>query len=126
MLKNCRLYKLKTYRQFKVFVRTITSQDLSLLEISNNSFASKVSDVFTTTNYFYCFYFIKNYLNVKGSSKLGKQFLKLIFVNLAIRVRKNLLIKEARKQIGNWNEVLDFFDKVVLLLIHNDIDITDF
>lgn len=126
MLKNCRLYKSKIYRQFKVFVRTITLQDSSLLEISNNSFASKVSDVFTATNYFYCFYFIKNYLNVKGSSKLGKQFLKLIFVNLAVRIRKNLLIKEARKQISNQNEVLDFFDKVALLLIYNDVDITDF
>lgn len=126
MLKNCRLYKLKICRQFKVFVRTMTSQDLSLLEISNNSFASKVSDTFTTTNYFYCFYFIKNYLNVKGSSELGKQFIKSIFVNIAVRIRKNLLIKEAREQIGDQNEVLEFFNKVALLLIYDDVDIIDF
>lgn len=126
MLENCRLYKLKTYGQFKTFVRTMTIQDSLLLEISNNSFASKVGNTFTTTNYFYCFYFIKNYLNVKGSSKLGKQFLKSIFVNIAVRIRKNLLIKGARKQISNQNEVLDFFDKVALLLLYNDVDITDF
>lgn len=125
MLENCRSYKSKVYAQFKSFVKAITTQDPTLLELSDNGFATKVGKAFTATNYFYCFFFIKNYLNVKGSSSLSKQFLKSIFVNIAVRVRKQQQIKDARKQVRDWNKVLDFFDKVALLLAYDNVDITD-
>lgn len=126
MLENCRSYKLKVYAQFKSFVKAITTQDPTLLELSDNGFATKVGKAFTATNYFYCFFFIKNYLNVKGSSSLSKWFLKSIFVNIVVRVRKQQQIKDARKQVRDWNKVLDFFDKVALLLVYNNVDIIDF
>lgn len=72
MLENTRSYKSKVYAQFKLFVYTLVKQDATLLELSNKFFSNKVGDLFSATNYFYCFYFIKNYLNVKGSSDLRK------------------------------------------------------
>lgn len=126
MLENTRLYKLKVYAQFKLFVITLVKQDTTLLELSNKSFGNKVGDLFSATNYFYCFYFIKNYLNVEGSSKLRKQFLKLIFVNLAVCVRKQLKLNNKLTQIGNQDKMLDFYDEVALLLAYDNIDITDF
>lgn len=126
MLENCRSYKSKVCAQFKSFVEAMTTQDPTLLELSDNGFATKVGEAFTATNYFHCFFFMKNYLNVEGSSSLGKWFLKSIFVNMAVRVRKWQQIKDAREQVGDWNEVLDFFDEVALLPAHDDVDITDF
>lgn len=126
MLENTRLYKLEVYAQFKLFVITLVKQDTTLLELSNKSFSNKVGDLFSATNYFYYFYFIKNYLNIKGSSKLRKQFLKLIFINLVVRVRKQLKLNNKLTQISNQDKVLDFYDKVALLLAYDNIDITDF
>lgn len=126
MLENTRSYKSKVCAQFKLFVYTLVKQDATLLELSNKSFGNKVGDLFSATNYFYCFYFIKNYLNVKGSSDLRKQFLKSIFVNLAVRVRKQLKLNNELAQIGNQDKVLDFYDEVALLLAYDNIDITDF
>lgn len=62
-------------------------KDLSLLKISDASFASKVAETFNSTNYFACFYYIKNNLNIDSSSELGKWFLKSIYVNLLTCVR---------------------------------------
>lgn len=66
----------------------MTGQDPTLLEISDSSFAIKVGKAFSATNYFHYYYFIKNYLNIEGSSELGKWFLKSIFVNMVVRIRK--------------------------------------
>lgn len=126
MLENTRSYKLKVYAQFKLFIYTLVKQDTTLLELSNKSFSNKVGDLFSAINYFYYFYFIKNYINVKGSSNLRKQFLKSIFVNLIVRVRKQLKLNNELIQISNQDKVLDFYDEVALLLAYDNIDITDF
>lgn len=41
-------------------------------------------------------------------------------------MRKNILIDSVREQIGDWNKVLNFFDEVALLLLYDNVDITDF
>lgn len=122
-LENQRIYKSKTCSLLKKFINILVQKDPSLLKISDTLFASKVIETFNSTNFFACFYYIKNNLNIDGSSELGKQFLKSIYINLLIRVR---IQKKASSTVDNQNNFLDFFDEVALLLAYNDIDITDF
>lgn len=123
MQENYRTYKSKTCSQLKLFVLTLVTQDQLLLEISNNSFFSKVDSLFSSENYFNIFYFIKNHLNINSSTDLGKQYLRNIFTNLAVRVR--VQIKNSKTQ-DKQEKVLEFFDKVALLEDYNTVDITDF
>lgn len=123
MQENYRSYKLKTLIQFKDLVNKIVSQDSSLLELSNNSFGDKVNSAFTATNYFGYFYFIKNFLNINSSSKLGKQYLKTIYTNLAVRIRTQ---KKANKSKDKQEKVIEFQNKVALLKDYDSVDISDF
>lgn len=123
MQENYRSYKSKTLTQFKDLVNKIVSQDASLLELSDNSFGNKVDSAFTSANYFGCFYFIKNFLNIDSSSKLGKQYLKTIYTNLAVRIRTQ---KKANKSKDEQEKVIEFQDKVALLKDYDSVDISDF
>ena len=86
IMENHRTYKSKTCSQFKLLVNRQVAQDHTLLELSAASFAAKFEKMFNESNYFFCFYFMKFYLNIAGSSALGQWFLKTIFVNLGTRV----------------------------------------
>lgn len=125
ILKNYRTYKSNICKGFKSLIATLSKQDDTLLEISDQSFTNKVGKTFNSPNFFYYFYFIKNYLNVEGSTPLGKQYLKTIYINLAIRVRQQYL-KPQNKKADDWIKVLDFFNKVALLPAYDNVDLYDF
>lgn len=125
MLENYRIYKSNIYKGFKSLIVTLSQQDNILLEITDQLFANKIGKTFNSPNFFYCFYFIKNYLNVKGSTPLDKQYLKTIYVNLTIRIRQQYL-KPQNKKADNWIKVLNFFNKVALLPAYDDVDLYDF
>ena len=78
--------QVETCSQFRLLVNMRVVQDRTLLELSAASLAAKFAKTFNETNYFFCFYFMKFYLNIAGSSALGQWFLKTIFVNLGTRV----------------------------------------
>ncbi|KAN0068970.1 hypothetical protein V8E54_013139 [Elaphomyces granulatus] len=122
LLENCRTFKNHTVDRCIAFVQTLMKNEPLTKDATDKIFKKHLVNLFTSENYFHCFYYIKGHVKFE-SPEMGQYFMRNIFVNMGVEARRHInagFTKDSRARL------LDFYDTVALVEDHDDVDIDDF
>ena len=93
-------------------------------EPSDQVFTSRIKGVFNAQNFFFCFYYMKDYIDFERSSDRGRWYMQSVFVNLALATFR--WIKGGKLKGEPRERLLAAYDACALNPAHDEITIDDF
>jgi hypothetical protein len=93
-------------------------------ELPDQAFISRIEGMFNAQNFFFCFYYMKNYVDFEGSSDRGRWYMQSVFVNLAFATFR--WIKGGKLKGEPRERLLTAYDACALNPAHDEITIDDF
>jgi hypothetical protein len=92
-------------------------------DVADSVFLPHLKDMFNAQNFFYCFNYMKEYVDFEGSSDRGRWYMKSIFINLGISTFRWI---KAGKTKDARDKLLTAYDACALDAHHDDITLDDF
>jgi hypothetical protein len=95
-----------------------------LNDVPESAFISRFKEMFNSQNFFYCFYYMKEYVDFESSSERGRWYMQNIFVNLGLTTWG--WIKDGKGKGEGRNKLLTAYDACALNPHHDEITLDDF
>jgi hypothetical protein len=94
-------------------------------DMTDAEFIIYLKQKFNVQNFFFCFQYMKDYVDFDGSSDRGRWYMQSIFVNLSLATWRWILKGKIPKG-ADRDHLLDAYDALALNPKHDDIVLDDF
>ncbi|SLM39542.1 hypothetical protein LPUS_10111 [Lasallia pustulata] len=117
----------KSYK-YEGHMKTCYEHDSMPKQYDTNTLLHAVfTKTFNASTFLHVWNYMDQYVDVDGSSELGKYFMKNIYVNLAMEVKRYLNVLESRgPEADARKKLLAFYDCIPIANIFKDVDKSDF